>query len=418
VLRTQTSDLDASTATRADDAPVPGATLVAEAPTADAALAEVHATYGAEARIIAAKRVLRGGIGGFFAREVVQIHAAAPAESHASAAGADADADADSIATAEVAEGIASPIDRLLADVGDVPDEVDFATFLRRQLAPETDAAASMSSAAALTAGGLPAAASTPAPVRWPAASDLDRPAWADAPAGTHTTPGEAVVHLPAEATVDRSTDRLANDEPAVDTETFVPTPTGLLPAPTASTPTPPDGRAWSRTTLIRIGLPAAFVQSLDVPERADDVAWTFALAEALRPLCRPLPAGQALLIGPRARGLATAVDVPVTNVGQPVVAIGDVAAAVTGSATSLQWLKRERHGRWLHLVIGGKRWRDLLHQDPLAVSWASEEHLPEALRAAAELGLVLGYGPLGGTIGRARPLDVALAVRDLVPVR
>jgi hypothetical protein len=51
-------------------------------------------------------------------------------------------------------------------------------------------------------------------------------------------------------------------------------------------------------------------------------------------------------------------------------------------------------------------------------VSWASAADLHEAIRNAVELGLVLGYGPLDGGVRRARPLDVALAVRDLVPGR
>lgn len=429
----QTSDRTAAPA----DAPVAGATLVAEAPTAEAALEQVHAAYGAGARIVEAKRVLRGGIGGFFAKEVVQIHAArgsdapsAPAPAPATQAPATGDASP---------AAVASPIERLLAEAGDTPDEVDFATFLRRQLAPELAAqsAASAPSAAPRSTDAPPraaapmhwptmddiarpaaqrseAAAHAPAPVETPAAQapaqDTGRPSWADAPAGTRVTTQDAVDRTPA---------------PTPPTE---PVP---APAPAAAAPatlparwqdeddlTPPDGRAWSRTVLVRLGLPVALVQSLDVAERADDVAWTFALAEALRPLCRPLPSGRALMVGPRARGLATSIGMPVTAVGQPLLALGDVAAGVTGSDASLDWMERARRGRWLHLVIGGKGWRDLLHADPLAVSWASEEDLPIALRAALELGLVLGYGPLGGRADRARPLDVALAIRDLIPVR
>ncbi|HSK21948.1 MAG TPA: hypothetical protein VK906_02165 [Egicoccus sp.] len=430
----QTSDRTAASA----DTPVAGATLVAEAPTAEAALEQVHAAYGSGARIVEAKRVLRGGIGGFFAKEVVQIHAArgsdapsAPAPSRTTPAPAPG-------ATAPTVGG--SPIERLLAEAGDAPDEVDFATFLRRQLAPElagqsaasaptaaprsTDAQArsaapmhwpTMDDIARPAAQHAEVAAPAPAPVEAPAApavaQETGRPSWADAPAGTRVTTQDAADHAPAPT---------PPTEPAP-----VPAPAATAPAATASARwqddddlAPAEGRAWSRTVLVRLGLPVALVQSLDVAERADDVAWTFALAEALRPLCRPLPSGRALMVGPRARGLATSIGMPVTAVGQPLLALGDVAAGVTGSDASLDWMERARRGRWLHLVIGGKGWRDLLHADPLAVSWASEEDLPVALRAALELGLVLGYGPLGGRADRARPLDVALAIRDLIPVR
>ncbi|MCC5948828.1 MAG: hypothetical protein JJT89_10275, partial [Nitriliruptoraceae bacterium] len=58
------------------DPPVMGATEVVEAETTEAAIAAVHAKLGADARILDARRVLRGGIGGFFAKEHVQLHAA------------------------------------------------------------------------------------------------------------------------------------------------------------------------------------------------------------------------------------------------------------------------------------------------------------------------------------------------------
>ncbi|GGI06733.1 hypothetical protein [Egicoccus halophilus] len=429
--RTQTSET--TRARRGPATPVPGATFVAEASTAQAALAEVHATYGAGARILAAKRVLRGGFAGFFAKEVVQIHAAegerpAPAVPPASAV-------APTVAPATVAPAApvagpavaeweptpsASPIDRLLADADEAPEEVDFATFLRRQLVPQQAAVAAApapAAAPAVTVAAAPAPtvaaaalAATPAghpsmtPVTWPTADaaavarpradEFDRPAWADAPAGAVVVPREAAPGAQTVATA--APTLLVVDEPMEPTE----------------------GRVWSRTSLIRLGLPVDFVQSLAVAEPADDLAWTFALAESLRPLCRPLPSGRSLLVGPRARGLARTIGMPVANLNEPVLALGDVAAAVTGSPRSLEWMERARTGRWLHLVVGGKGWRDLLHADPLAASWASQEFLPDAIRAALELGLVLGYGPARASAERAQPLDVALAIRDMVPFR
>ncbi|MFP4150182.1 MAG: hypothetical protein ACLFV0_11920, partial [Nitriliruptoraceae bacterium] len=60
-----------------DEKLAPGATAIVEAATAEAALAEVQDTYGPGAQIVEARRVLRGGIGGFFAKEHVQLHVAA-----------------------------------------------------------------------------------------------------------------------------------------------------------------------------------------------------------------------------------------------------------------------------------------------------------------------------------------------------
>src|SRR6056297_1719695 len=66
-----------------DEQLAPGATAIVEAATAEAAIAEVHATHGPGAQIVEARRVLRGGIGGFFSKEHVQLHVAAmPEEDH------------------------------------------------------------------------------------------------------------------------------------------------------------------------------------------------------------------------------------------------------------------------------------------------------------------------------------------------
>ncbi|MFP4150149.1 MAG: hypothetical protein ACLFV0_11755, partial [Nitriliruptoraceae bacterium] len=119
---------------------------------------------------------------------------------------------------------------------------------------------------------------------------------------------------------------------------------------------------------------------------------------KALAPLCRPLPAGPSVLLG---------ADAP---------AVAEVAGAP--SARSRTWLKALGTARWRHLVLGGDRWRDDLAEEPLAVSWTRTADLPDALRCATELGLVLGYGPVAGRLVRAQPLDVALAVRELVDDR
>jgi hypothetical protein len=343
VLPTSTSDPTVE--------PIEGATYVAESATAEAALAEVHAHLGPDARILDARRVLRGGVGGFFSREVVQLHAAAGSSAPAvPAVPATAAPDVGAPVTNPVTA--VAPIDRLLAGAEDTEETVDFATYLRDQLTrtePRPPAAASAAPAPAPAAGAAP---------------------------------------LPSDRGEGTSDD---------------------------------EGPRWSETALVRIGLPPELVRSIVLSEPPDDVAWTAGLAAALRPLCRPLPAGRSLLVGPRARGLAKALHVPVVGVGQPIRGRGDAAAAIGGGAAGQAWLgkvARSGAGRWLHLVVGGSGWRPLLHADPLAVSWASAADLPEAIRTAVELGLVLGYGPLDGGVRRARPLDVALAVRDLVPGR
>lgn len=286
--------------------PADGATTVLEAPTAEAALGAVHARFGADARVVDARRVLRGGLGGFFAREHVQLHVAppdAPSEPPGPPSNDAPLGPPNGEPTERPATSPASPVMRLLAASDDAGEEEDFASYLRR-------------------------AASVP-------------PSQPEAPASQH------------------------GDEPA-----------------------------WSRTALARLGLPATLLDDLE-PRSHDDLGWTTALAQALGPLCRPLPNGPGILVGPGAQHL--------------------VAATGTPAARSRTWLAALGSDRWRHLVLGGGGWREHLDLDPLAVSWSEPRYLPAALRCAAELGLVLGFGPLDGAHRRARPLPVSLAVRALL---
>jgi hypothetical protein len=505
VLLTPTSETEKSTGRAgrddAGDTPVDGATLVVERPTAEAAIAEVHERLGADARILEARRVARGGIAGFFAKEIVQIHAAPP-EPGGVSAGAGTDGSGVAATAAEprtaapspaasapaartafsspppsTAPGLdaeeRSPIDRVLAGAEQTTDALDFATYLRQQLAtgdldpatldsgvPSTAATAEAPPAvvpsppaAATSAAAMSAAVPGPEPVRggttapevtpmqWPVVTEHDtaaphrteatatadeRPAWADQVLAAATAE-LSVARETAEApqmriTLDEAVAQAPAEEPPPEepVEEPVEQPAAAEPKHRDPADEPPastdGGPAWSVTTLIRMGLPSELVRSIEVPDPADDISWTYGLATALRPLCRPLPTGRCLVVGPRARGLAKALGMPTTSVGQPLRVRGDVAAQVGGGVDGLTWMEKVRKDRWIHLVAGGVGWRELLHTDPLAVSWASEEDLPEAIRCAVELGLVLGFGPLGIFAGRARPLDIALGIRDQVP--
>ncbi len=461
------------TAGDADDAgPVAGASAVVEAATAEAAIAEVHGRFGAGATIVEARRVLRGGIGGFFAKEHVQLHVAADdaatapngaASTGQAATGApattvspppsqgDAHDDVTARAVALVAElsgtigqptAPATPVDRLLGDdeaghaaagrrdgeaghaaaaASRVDDAVDFGTFLRSQLAHRSGEKAPgevdrtwprdvgqgptvPAEAAPAPDGAVPAdvvadnAPSEVAPMRWPGS----RQPWSvyggiAEPAPTVTAPaaapaGVAPKGAPAAATraaptpCASSTPRTAGQGPDASNGAAV---------DAAGETTTGDGPAWSTTRLLHLGLPASLVHDLEVTDPDDDLSWVAALTDALRPICRPLPSGPAVLVGPDAPTLAEVVDLPV--------------------ARSRTWLDALGANRWRHLVIGGRTWRAELTDEPLAVSWVRTEDLPDALRCATELGLVLGYGPQGGQLRRARPLDIALAVRELV---
>lgn len=373
MLRTSMPDAPSAT-------PVEGATEVVEALTAEAAIEQVHARLGPGARILDARRVLRGGVGGFFSKEHVQLHAApgiAPlvdvgaAPSGTPAADSGAPAVGSGSRAASFASPVTSPVDRLLDGAADAPDEVDFATYLRTQLRPGGSPPVDAVSLGALA---------TPPVATWaPPAAPVGAPTPPVTVAPPPPTPASPTPVTPPAAEMLRA---------------------GAVAASSCEpTPATDGGPAWSVAALLRLGLPAELVRGLEVASPHDDLAWTVALAEAVRPLCRPLPVGPCVLVGREAHRLADVTEAP--------------------SARSRAWLDALGPGRWRHVVLGGDdRWRDVLVDDPLAVSWTRPESLPDALRCAAELGLVLGFGPRGETFGRARPLDVALAVRDLVGER
>ena len=328
--------------------PDTGSSIVIEAPTAEEALAEVTQRLGQDAEIVDADRALRGGVGGFFQREVVRLTARPRA---------------DRVVEADDA-GVAAALARLTEDVS--VQEESFGSVLRRTLT-------------------VPAPPPAPAPV--------------------------AAVAAPGPAPDDVIPARSARPSPR-------PAP-HRDPAPRSpSTPMHPGTPPWSPEALLRLGLPEAVVAPCRSLDPADDLAWLAAIAAAVTPLCRPLPSGPSLLAGPRATRLATALGLATVTPPAPLPALGDTAAKVRPQPGDRAWLAHVRGDRWLHLVAGGARWRTLLDDEPLAVSWLSAADLPDVLRAAAELGLVLGYGLDGAGARRAHPTDVAVAVRALVAGR
>src|SRR5258708_18540527 len=55
-----------------------GDLLLVESPTAEEALDRLSSLLGPDVQIVAAGKVARGGVGGFFAREMVQLSARSP----------------------------------------------------------------------------------------------------------------------------------------------------------------------------------------------------------------------------------------------------------------------------------------------------------------------------------------------------
>jgi hypothetical protein len=290
-----------------------GAPVTVEAETAEEALERISAELGPEARIVSAQRVRRGGIAGFFAREMVQLTAEPPEADGASAL---ARLSAEAARRAAEVASFSRSLERAMAE----PDEP--------QGAPETR-----------PAGPRPVAAGG----------------------------------------------------------------RGMGPV------------AWEPDALVRIGLPFALIDQVVRLRPHDDLDWIRAIASWAAPYCRALPEGPCLLAGPRAMELADALGWPHVRCPDLPPSGGSVGLVFDASCADLGWLAQAQADRWVHAVVGGEGWEAVRDWTPRAVSWVGADALPEALRLCAGEGLPLGYGTVGQRLVRIEPLEVALAIRELV---
>jgi len=359
----------------------PGDVLVVEAATAALALGEVSARLGEHAEILGAEKIRRGGVMGFFAQEVCRVTVRVPGGADARAVQA-----SDPDLGAPIA-GIDDVLSRLTAaaETGDG----DFATVLRRRMGGDTAQRAAAVSQVAQAAQ----VAQLKELLR-------DLPIAEDITAEVEDAPGRASA--------------VSEDHDAALRAPRI----GWTRDPAAAPGTGPV--RWSAGALERLGIPATLIEATEGQEPIDDAGWLVALAAAVAPYCRPLPAGDVIVAGPRAEALADALELPLIEAGEEPPAQGSACANVRDSADGLAWLRGLRRTHSLHAVLGGTGWDGLLGEEPLVVSWIGDDWLPFALQHCAVAGTVLGYGATGahGHVMRANPVDVALSVRSLLPRR
>lgn len=410
--------------------------VTVQAPSAEEALAAVHAHFGAEAEIVTADRALTGGLWGFFPKQVVHLTArrvasASPsrrdvieassatvgerllASRSASAGARPAPRSARSAAaTRAPVDGLDGVLARLSAAQDD--EEEGLGAALRRHLGVTlADEDARM--------------ATTPARSQEMTARTVPMSGGWTLPAVTADTPRITSVNEAAAETPTGLAAALAT-LPATE-QTAVP----AMPATAEAVPAPavphaghsiddveydgPAGSPWSGRGLLMLGLPRGFVDAVLAQEPSDDAAWTYAVARTLMPLCRPLPSGSSVLAGPRAERLSRAMGLPLVRLTATPRGRTTFAAACSDSARARGWIAANRGQRWLHLVVGGADWRGLLFDGPLAVSWVGDDAVGDAIRAAHDLGMVLGPGLRtdGSRVVEASPIDLAVLLRDLL---
>jgi hypothetical protein len=419
--------------------------LTVEAATVEDALAQISAELGADAEIVGARKVHRGGVGGFFAKEMVQLTARRRGAGRT----------LQPLRPRRHSPGIAGVLERLAQDAD--ADDGDFKTALRRELGsdPTGDRTAALLEAAgwagneamlttvaaqgtsepeqrqAFEAAAVPAGdagvTDEPAPVvvgpmlrptvTQPVAEESAPllPGAGDGTDDAHPAPLEPeVAILPDPAPAGILFDPVSPEEPDSDG--------AEVPAwRTAPAPEAPAGMGavdWSTTALLRAGLPGPIVTALSGIDPADDLAWLEGVAAIVAPYCGPLPETDMVVVGPHAERLAEPLGLPLIQAGEMAPYAGSFCAMVDDSTHDRDWLEYVRGERGIHLVIGDDPWQDLLVAEPVAVSWVGESSVADALYLAFTLGSRLGFGTVDGFVSgtvRVQPTDVAIAVRRMV---
>lgn len=402
--------------------------MTVEAETVEDALAEISAHFGQDAEIMRALKVHRGGVGGFFAKEMVQL----TARRRRDEASAPLRRPQPETEARPQGGGIADVLERM-AQSADAEDS-DFRTMLQRELAADD--------------GDEPQAA-LPSPVIddldseeivpfeddyvvSPFDEDLPRPVAvgpalqqsASEPVAVPVTKPEADdpvdEHPAATVAAPEQVEQIAAEPAAAiefaeisdSSEGWWRT-TDPVDAPTGMGPI-----AWSTTALLRLGLPAPIIAAVADLDPRDDMAWINQIAATVAPHCGPLPEGDIIVVGPHVERLAEPLGLPLIHSGDMAPYAGSFCAMVDDSPEDRRWLEFVRGGRGIHLVIGDEPWQDLLIDEPVAVSWVGETSVGAALYLAFTLGATLGFGTVDGFVSsmvRAQPTDVALAVRRIV---
>lgn len=412
--------------------------VTVEADSVEDALAEISTQFGANAEIMRAQKVHRGGVGGFFAKEMVQLTARRRRESAPPR-------------LPQKSDGIADVLERMAQDAD--AEDSDFRTVLQREMAADGSDTVD---------GGLPAAELNPPLVDSAVAEDTSAatpdlnnesvvPSFGDAAeempmpvavgpvqdlepvlVEAHTYPvveqGVATLPDPLVGTVvpvEFPTEPDLEEAASADTNVADTDGPAISDSPdwwrTAATIDAPDGMGsveWSTTSLLRLGLAAPVIGAVADLDSNDDLAWINAIAASVAPHCGPLPDGDVIIVGPHAERLAEPLGLPLIRSGEMAPYGGSFCAMTEDTVQDRQWLEFVRGGRGIHLVVGDEPWHDLLIDEPVAVSWVGESAVVDALYLAFTLGATLGFGTVDGFVSsmvRPQPTDVALAIRRIV---
>lgn len=309
---------------------------------------------GGDCTIVSVERIHEGGIGGFFATELVRV-TARPSRFHR----ADRELDAAMTSAEELVSSLrrSSPqfADRLMSEL--LHHQPDPPQVEQRVVPP----------------------AEPPVPVALPVALPV-------APAVQPPVVQPPVVTAPATPPSPRP-DVVADRAPAAHA----------------------DPR-WSHHTLRALGLPDRIVDLALREQPHGAQQWIMALMGALRTICTPPPVGPTVLIGPACANLAR--QLRLVSVGADELSESISSVAIANVSTGIA--RASLNDRAVHIVVGGS-WQHLGSIRPHVVSAATEADLLETVRVCCAWDATLGWAPIGDRYERIDEFTLVSHVRSIL---
>jgi hypothetical protein len=154
------------------------------------------------------------------------------------------------------------------------------------------------------------------------------------------------------------------------------------VPQPSRSTPT-----RWSHQALRSIGVPDRIVDAALADSPSDSREWIVALMGAFGSICVAQPLGPVAMVGPSCANLAR--QLRLVSVGAD--ELGDTLSSVAVPNITAKAAAGALNGRFVHLVVGGA-WHHLSSLPVHIVSAATPADILEAVRVCTAWDATLGW--------------------------
>lgn len=175
----------------------------------------------------------------------------------------------------------------------------------------------------------------------------------------------------------------------------------------------------WSMAAVTALRLPHRILEGLGGLRDEDDAQWLGAMVKLLAPMCRGLVDEPTMLVSSGSVDLASALGLSVQAPGSLPPYGGSIYCTVDNSAAGLEWVRRVRGDRQLHLILDGTDMDLIQIGEPTAVSYTTRRGAVAALEISEATGATIAFGlNSDGTPIRATALEVAMAVRSLIRTR